>query len=81
MVAAAHKYSTAEESEKQNRIENRKKSVKTVTNMFGKGRISYSLLFHASKISEWHDSISSVKEESKTGTALQEKEDDAITTI
>ena len=68
MVSAAHKYSTAEENDMPNRIAFRKKTEKTVTTtMFGKGRISYSLLFHASKISVWQDeSITSVKEEQNT---------------
>ena len=65
MNNAAHKNSTAEENEMLNRIAMRKKTEKTVTTtMFGKGRISYSLLFHASKISVWQDeTITSVKEE------------------
>ena len=65
MNSAAHKYSTATENEMLNRIAMRKKTEKTVTTtMFGKGRISYSLLFHASKISVWQDeTITSVKEE------------------
>ena len=84
MVSAAHKYSTAEENDIPNRIAFRKKTEKTVTTtMFGKGRISYSLLFHASKISVWQDeSITSVREEeSKTNTIKKEKEEDALTTV
>ena len=83
MVQAAHKYSTANETEADPcRIALRKRTEKTVTTtMFGKGRISYSLLFHASKISEWQQSIISVREESKSETVKQEKDEDAMTTI